>query len=120
MKDIKCIVAGSRTFTDYAVLKKKLDFLFSQYSPEEVTIISGTAMGADKMGERWAKEFGCKLIQCPANWDKYGKQAGYLRNTQMAEMATHCVVFVKDNSKGSMHMISIAAEKGLILRAYSV
>ena len=120
MKDIKCIVAGSRTFTDYAVLKKKLDFLFSQYSPEEVTIISGTAMGADQMGERWAKEFGCKLIQCPADWDKYGKQAGYLRNAQMAEMATHCVVFIKDNSKGSMHMVNIAAEKGLILRAYSV
>ena len=60
------------------------------------------------------------MIRCPADWDKHGKKAGYLRNVEMAEMATHCVVFIKDGSKGATHMIDIAKRKGLELRVYEV
>lgn len=117
---INVIVAGSRTFTDYHFLKQKLDHLFLYLIPSEVTIISGTAKGADQLGEKYAKEFGCDVIRCPADWDKHGKKAGYLRNVKMAELASHCVVFIKDGSKGSKHMIDIAKNKGLELRVYEV
>ena len=73
---MKVIVAGSRSFRDYKVLCKVLDEM------EITTIISGGARGADKLGERYAKERGMSLEQYPAQWDRYGNQAGFIRNKE--------------------------------------
>ena len=62
MKKMKVIVAGSRSFRDYEVLCKTLDEM------EITTIISGGARGADRLGERYAKERGISLEQYPAQW----------------------------------------------------
>ena len=56
----KIIVAGSRTFNDYTYLKKSLDKLL--VNKTSITIISGTARGADQLGERYAQENGYNLL----------------------------------------------------------
>ena len=82
---IRIIIAGSRTFNNYPLLKKTLDECISNLETnEEIQIVSGGARGADKLGEKYAKERGYSLKIFPANWDKYGKRAGYLRNNEMA------------------------------------
>ena len=88
MKTIKIIVAGGRNFNDYELLKDALDLLLMFYVElgYEIVIISGTAKGADKLGERYAKERNYKLIRMPADWDKYGKAAGYRRIVDMANI----------------------------------
>lgn len=111
------IIAGSREFTNYNILEQKLNFLL-QNTTDDITIISGTASGADKLGERYAKNHNYNIIKKPANWKKYGKRAGYVRNVEMAKIATHCVVFRVNLSKGSTHMINIAKQKNLVLRVY--
>lgn len=111
---IRLIVAGSRNFKDYNLLKSKLDHLLKDTS--EVEIVSGTANGADKLGERYAKENNYPVKQFPADWDAYGKAAGYKRNKQMAEYATHCVCFWDGVSKGTKSMIELAKQHKLILR----
>lgn len=113
---LKVIVAGSRQFNNYQLLCQKLDFYFQRYSRTEITIISGTARGADQLGERYAKERGIKLIQMPADWNRYGRAAGYRRNKQMAAIATHCIVFWDGKSPGTKHMINIAQQYNLTLR----
>jgi|BioPla2DNA2_1021312.scaffolds.fasta_scaffold39782_4 hypothetical protein len=110
----KIIVAGSRTFNDYTYLKKSLDKLL--VNKTSITIISGTARGADQLGERYAQENGYNLLKFPADWDKYGKSAGYKRNEEMAKVADACVVFWDGQSRGSKHMIDIAQKYNLKIR----
>ena len=92
---IKVIIAGTRDFDNYELLKQKMDKILAGKvrNNEEIIIISGTARGADKLGERYAREKGYKIERYPANWDKYGKRAGYIRNEQMAKVADACVCF---------------------------
>lgn len=115
----KCIVAGSRRFTDYALMKRKLDNFFSNIEGE-IEIISGTAQGADTLGERYALENGLSVRRMAANWEKYGRKAGYARNEEMAKYAAlsggACVVFWVGKSSGSGHMIDLAKKYKLRLR----
>ena len=47
----KVIIAGSRSFNQYDLIKAKLDFYFSNRLPA-VEIVSGTVRGADVLGEK--------------------------------------------------------------------
>jgi hypothetical protein len=106
---MKTIIAGSRTIKDYKFLLEAI--LESGFIITEV--ISGNAEGADKLGERFAKENGIKLSARPADWPKYGKAAGPIRNEEMANEA-ECLIALWDGiSKGTKHMIQIAKAKGL-------
>lgn len=111
---MKIIIAGSRTFNDYPKLKKKLDSILK--NQKDITIISGTASGADRLGERYADENHYNLEKYPAMWDIFGKSAGYKRNEEMANIADACVVFWDGKSSGTKHMIDIAKKNKLKLR----
>ena len=111
------IVAGGRDFKDYTLLKSKLDFLLSNTDKDEVVILCGMARGADLLGKQYADENNMDVWEYPADWAK-GKQAGYLRNSQMADDATHLVAFWDGVSKGTKHMIDLATKKGLVVRVY--
>ena len=110
----KVIIAGTRSFDDYELLKAKMDRLLSQQ--RDVEIVSGTARGADQLGERYAVERGLPIKQFPADWNTYGKSAGYRRNAEMAEYADAAVVFWDGKSRGSKHMIDLAKRKGIAVR----
>jgi len=108
---MKLIVAGSREFNDYDLLKKSIQENFQRCEVEE--IVSGTARGADTLGEQFAKEYNIQVKKFPANWDLYGKSAGYRRNVEMADYADALIAFWNGKSKGTGHMINIAKDKNL-------
>lgn len=95
-----------------------MDFLLSDKVKQgyKIIIISGNANGADKLGERYAKERGYELITKPADWDRFRKSAGYRRNAEMADIGNAAAIFWDGESKGSKHMIDLAKEKGLAVR----
>ncbi len=105
----RVIVAGSRTINNYNTIKECLDKLIEK----DDVIISGHAKGVDSLVERYAKENNIKLEIIKADWDTYGKRAGYLRNLAMAEIATHLVAFWDGKSRGTKHMINIAKMKDI-------
>jgi hypothetical protein len=109
---LKVIIAGCRTFSDYKLLKQKCDVILSKQS-HHVEIVSGTANGADKLGEQYAREKGYPIKQFPADWDKWGKRAGYIRNEEMARYASGLIAFWDGESKGTKHMIDLANRYGL-------
>jgi len=113
-KTFNIIVAGTRTFNDYDLLEKTLDYLLK--NKDSFTVICGEANGADKLGKRYAVSHSQSVRSFPAEWDKYGKSAGYKRNDQMAEVADAVVCFYDGTSKGTKHMIDIAKSKGIPLR----
>lgn len=109
MKD-KVIIAGSRTFNDYDLLERTIDNLFGN---QDIEIVSGCANGADKLGERYAKEYGIKVYFFPADWQQHGKKAGFIRNHEMAMVSQHLVAFWDGESRGTKMMIDLAKKNGL-------
>ena len=82
----KIIIAGGRDFMDYNLLKEKANKILQEKRvSHKIVIISGCARGADTLGLRYASENAFDVEEHPANWDKYGKKAGYMRNVEMAE-----------------------------------
>lgn len=107
----RVIIAGGRNFDDYVLLFNKVQ----KYTMNMVSfeIVSGGAKGADSLGERYAKVNKVPLKIFKADWDKYGKGAGHIRNREMAEYATHLIAFWDGKSRGTENMINTAKELGL-------
>jgi glycerophosphoryl diester phosphodiesterase len=116
VEKFRVIIAGGRDFDDFRFLCKKC--MAKLQNKADVTIVSGTANGADKLGEKFANFMGYEIKQFPANWDEFGKRAGYLRNKEMAEYADALIVFWDGKSKGTKHMIDLAKEKNLKVVVY--
>ena len=105
---MKIIIAGSRNMVPIKEDWVLLDRLLIEMSITE--IVSGCAKGADTFGEEWADDQRLPVKKFPADWDKYGKNAGPIRNKQMAEYADGLVAFRFKNSKGTTNMIKQARE----------
>jgi hypothetical protein len=108
---MRCLICGSRTIVDYELLKQAI-----KESGFNITeIVSGCASGADRLGERWAKENNLKLHQFPPDWQRYGSVAGYLRNKEMVQFVSPpscdngCIIALWDGvSRGTEHTIKLA------------
>lgn len=111
----RVIVAGGRDFSDYEYLRSSLDFLLQNITGP-IVIVSGTAKGADKLGEQYAAEKGYAVLRFPADWDRFGKAAGYMRNEQMAKNADVLVAFWDGTSKGTKNIIQLAKRYDLKIR----
>ncbi len=75
------LIVGSRNFNDYNRLKTKCDYFLQNH--EDIVVVSGGARGADTLAKRYAEDKGYEYVEFPADWDKYGKRAGYIRNEEM-------------------------------------
>lgn len=119
-KEIRIIVAGGRNFNDYALLKSELTEYITGLDIvdlSQVIIISGTARGADTLGEHFAYDYGIDIRRFPAKWDELGKSAGIIRNCEMVNYAGQATgvlfAFWDGKSRGTKHMITCAKKRGL-------
>ena len=106
---MKTIIAGSRTITDYSLLMDVLDSV----TWEITEVISGGARGVDRLGEQYANKNNIPIKRFPAQWTKYGKRAGFLRNKEMAEYADALIAVWDGESKGTQHMLNLAKQNNL-------
>lgn len=100
---MKVIIAGSRNMpeTDFYLIEKAV-----KESGLEITeVVCGKARGADMLGWHWAHLNGVPVKEFPADWKRYGRAAGPIRNKQMAEYGDALIVFLYPGSKGSMNML---------------
>lgn len=111
----RVIIAGGRDFNDYQRLKDYMDWAL-QNIEKEIIVVSGGARGADLLGEQYANERGYSVDLHPADWEKHGKGAGFIRNREMAENADALVAFWDGKSRGTEHMINFAKTHGLNVR----
>lgn len=111
MEEFKLIVAGGRDFADYDLLANTLNALEqSHLSDKSVSIVSGMARGADALAYMFAHRNNVKVYERPAQWDRFGKQAGFRRNSEMAKEADGLLCFWDGKSKGTEHMINQMAQ----------
>lgn len=141
MMHTRIIIAGSRKFNDYNMLsffcQTIIQELKYEYKSTTLEIVSGTCSGADKLGEKFAKENNIQLAKFPADWynlnvkpcfvkyNKLGKPynacAGEIRNKIMAKYASSyalpsngvLIAFWDMKSKGTKNMIDLAKKYNL-------
>lgn len=106
---MKVIIAGSRHFTDAA----EVMVAYHASGFKAIEIVSGGARGVDEIGERLALELRIPVRVFHADWTKFGKAAGPIRNRQMAEYADALILVWDGQSKGSSNMLFEAKQKGL-------
>lgn len=116
-KDLQVIIAGSRSFDDYGLLQSKCDEILSSLEQENtITIVSGTASGADRLGERYAEQHQYQIKRYPADWKRFSLSAGPIRNKLMADHADMLIAFWDGKSRGTQNMIKTARKAGLSVR----
>lgn len=113
---MRVIIAGSRTGFRYSDIERFL----AQVPFEITTVICGGAQGVDSLGRAWAHQHNIPVEMYLAEWEKYGKRAGYLRNVKMAETADALIAIWDGKSKGTSHMIRVASAAKLWLKVFKV
>jgi len=127
----RIIIAGGRDFTNYTLLVESCNIFLKDYSLSDIEIVSGRAVGADLLGEKYAQEYKLSIKIFEAQWSnleiqpcqiaynsqgRYNRLAGFNRNREMAKYATHLIAFWDGKSKGTKNMINLAKEYNLITR----
>jgi hypothetical protein len=107
---MRIIIAGSRNVTEHEVRNAIGKCSWIGFAS---AIVSGGARGADKYGENWAEEQSINVYRYLADWEKYGKRAGPLRNKLMSENAEGLIAIWDGKSRGTCNMIELAKENGL-------
>jgi hypothetical protein len=104
---LKTIIAGSRDIVDYSIIEQTMKMV----NWEITEVVSGGAKGVDLLGEVWAKTHGIFLRVFPAQWDLFGKEAGFKRNSEMVDYADCLIAIRKDKSRGTTDTIHKALRK---------
>ena len=110
---LKILICGGRHFCDYALLESIADNVIKGQNFSETEIVSGHCIGADRLGEEYAKKHNFALKIFPAEWKKYGKRAGPIRNKQMIDYIVGfenkiVIAFTSPNTKGTKNTIALA------------
>lgn len=110
---MRVLVCGGRDYNDVVRITQALDKLRAKFG--DFTVVQGGARGADTLAKWWALSRNVACEEYPAQWDKYGKSAGYKRNALMADTLdtkTDCVVAFP-GGKGTKNMVDLARARGI-------
>lgn len=102
------VIAGSRGITNKEFIRKEMNNLWREIGP--FRLVSGMARGVDRISRDIAVAAGVEVIEMPADWDRYGRRAGYLRNVEMAKIADYGLILWDGQSRGTQHMMNIMSE----------
>lgn len=104
---MKVIIAGGRDITDPKFVERAVKA--SGYKITEV--VCGMAKGVDTLGKEWAESQGIPVKEFPANWSKFHRAAGPIRNAEMAKYADALIAIMKPGSKGTRNMVELARKR---------
>lgn len=109
---MKVAIVGSRNFSDYAFLEKSVNEIMKRIGQTITLVVSGGARGADFLAERYADDNQIEKKIIEADWTKYGKKAGILRNTTIIDNSDIVIAFWDYESHGTKDAVDKAKRKG--------
>ena len=115
---MRILVAGSRNFTDKTLMGLEMSRWVNQ---EDVTIVTGGALGADSIAGEWAKALGYKSEVHAAEWKKHHKAAGIIRNRAMVDSGVDRVLIFYGplgETAGSKYTEEYARGKGVPVEVF--
>lgn len=117
---INLAIVGCRSYDDYKTFKTILDDFIDEIGSKPDTIISGGAKGIDSMAEKYAKDNNIPVNIFYPDWDKYGRVAGILRNTNIINSSTHVIALPSKKSVGTYDSINKAKKANKILKIVNI
>ena len=117
---MKLALVGSSNFNDYQSFTDFVEQTLVEWGVELQDIeyvISGGARGADSLAEKWVDEHNFEKKIYPAEWNKYGKRAGLMRNSLIVDDCTHIIAFPSSNGSGTQDRISKAIKAKKFINA---
>ncbi len=115
---MRVLICGGRDFTD----KKLFHNTMNEIDPStdekmlgdpELVVIHGGAKGADMMADEWAVVSWKNIERYKADWGKYGRGAGPIRNQQMIDEGKPDLVIAFPGGKGTADMVRRAKKAGI-------
>lgn len=111
---MRVLICGGRHFRDWTMFNQAMRNFYDQAFVGLIeVVIHGDAAGADALAKRWARELGIPDIACPADWDSYGKSAGYIRNKAMLVHHKPNAVIAFPGGRGTTNMVLTAQRAGV-------
>lgn len=117
-KQLKVIVAGTRTIQSFDLVNRIINE--SPYVYRFSELVSGMARGPDLLAVKWAKERHIPIKEFPADWEKFDKRAGFIRNEEMANYADALIAIRVNDSPGTTHMLDTMRKLGKPTYLYDV
>ena len=107
----RLLITGSRDWTDKRTVTREMYRWWEEAGlPVDVTVVHGGARGADTIAAEVAREVGFKVEEHAADWDRWGKRAGYIRNAEMVNTRPDaCLAFILNGSKGATMCAALAS-----------
>lgn len=110
---MKVLVCGGRDFNDYKLLNKTLNRVHKHLKIS--LLIEGGAKGADSLAATWAKENNIPIKTFKADWNKFKKSAGPIRNQQMINGGLPELVVAFGGGSGTADMIRRAKKANIVV-----
>lgn len=107
---MKVIIAGSRGIQTPEIVHAAIEH--SGLADSITQVVSGGAIGVDRIGEAWGKSHGIEVIQFLPKWSLLGRRAGRKRNEEMAVYADALIAVWDGHSQGTKHMIDTMKRLG--------
>jgi len=113
---MKIAIVGSREYLRWDIVHAFVSAIWRKHPG--ATVLSGGARGVDRHAVQAAMRHHMAFEVYPAQWDRYGKRAGYLRNELIVADADQVVAFWDGKSRGTKHTIDIARRHGVPFHVY--
>ena len=109
----KVLICGGVDFNDETLFTETLDSVIDK---KNTVIVSGGAKGADSLAEKYAADNGIEIKVFPAEWGKYGRSAGPIRNKKMLDFISAdgnalVIAFWHSKSRGTKNTSENTCEK---------
>jgi len=109
---MRFLICGGRKFNDSALVTKVVDWVIESIGVPEC-IISGGAKGADALGHVYGNKYGIPVTVYKADWKRYGRGAGPIRNGQMLVEGVPDLVIAFPGAFGTADMVQRAVREGV-------
>lgn len=109
---MKVAIIGSRSFNNYKLFVEEIKRVLEEKEWTLEEIVSGGAGGTDRLAWQYALVHKIKYTEFPADWKKFGKRAGHMRNTDIINYADVVIAFWDLRSPGTSDSIKKATEQG--------
>lgn len=106
------MVCGSRGISDAPWIFYQINICTQENNLQDLILVEGDAKGVDRISGYWAKRHNVPIELYPADWNKYGKSAGYIRNEIMVKACDFCLILWDGKSKGTKHDIDLCKKLG--------